>query len=82
MIEWTRATKDERCGYCGARVPYGEPIQAIQIQTMKRRLLRGQCCAGEAPPDLPALIERAEPEPIPMTRLRAVAQDFRMKAAG
>jgi hypothetical protein len=58
MREWRRVVVDTRCGYCGATIPKGEPARFTAIATIKRQRIRCANCAGEAPPDLPALIER------------------------
>jgi hypothetical protein len=50
---WTRVAYSERCGQCGKQLNDGEPIIEITISGLRRRLVRGQCCAGDAPPDLP-----------------------------
>jgi hypothetical protein len=59
MREWRRVVIDTRCGYCGATIPKGKPARFTAIATIKRPRIRCADCAGEAPPDLPALIERS-----------------------
>lgn len=61
MTTWTRAQVDTLCGYCGHMLAKDAPIQIRQLRAVKRNLVRGQCCAGPAPPDLPARIERSFP---------------------
>lgn len=35
-------------------------MQMNQLRMVKREQLRGECCAGVPPPDLPALVETAQ----------------------
>lgn len=72
MRKWQRAERDLYCGRCGAKVPRGEPIQRIDLQGMTRGLYRGQCCAGEAPPDLHALPVRDFTNREPFADLRKI----------
>ena len=61
MISWSRANVDTLCGYCGNVVAKDGPLQIRQVPNVKRDLVRGQCCAGPAPPDLPVRVERSFP---------------------
>lgn len=83
MRTWQRAERDRFCGTCRAEVFRGDPILRVDVQGMTRGLFRGECCAGQAPPDLPRLIEREAPhitaardtafksiQQIPITRTR------------
>ena len=67
MTTWTRAAVDTLCGgTCGRRtIPAGEPMQVLELPAIKRSFFRCVACAGEAPPDLPARVER---EPLPGLR--------------
>ena len=56
MTRWTRAHSDTLCGKCSARLSEGAAIQLVQLANVKRELVRGECCAGPAPPDLPARV--------------------------
>ena len=58
MEQWTRASVACLCGYCGAFIDKDVPIRLTIIVGIKKNRIRGQCCAGPAPPDLPARIER------------------------
>ncbi len=85
MRTWRRATGMQRCGLCDRSIPQGEPVIAVSLPAIKRELVRCVTCVGPAPPDLPALVERA-PDSAPMKPLRDVARtvavDFKARAAG
>lgn len=54
MRAWERVTYLEHCGGCGAELAAGVAVQTISRPGLKRKLLRGVCCAdGEPPADLP-----------------------------
>jgi hypothetical protein len=53
---WTRARAWQVCGNCGDVVPVGEPLLLIELKTTV--LERCEACAGPAPPELPAWVER------------------------
>lgn len=55
MRTWLRLSHRERCGRCGQNLPEGTSAQEILLHGVKRKHYRGECCAGAAPPDLPAL---------------------------
>jgi hypothetical protein len=57
-------------------------VLTITIPAMKRLLLRCAACAGPAPPDLPALVERKAPVALSMAPVRELAADFKARAAG
>ena len=84
MRVWGRAPIVCFCGLCRHRIERGEPLLSITVPGLKRVLVRGSCC-GEAPPDLPPLVERVEPEPIPLVHvasgLDALPLDFKSAAA-
>lgn len=60
MTRWSRAVSDTLCGRCGATIPTGDPLTLTTLDKVQRALIRGVCCAGPAPPDLPA---RTVPQP-------------------
>lgn len=87
MRAWRREPQGRFCGLCQhTYIEKGEPVLEIRVHGMQRALVRCVRCVGPAPPDLPPLIERAEPAPTPMQRLRVVAgslpADFKLAAAG
>lgn len=49
MMAWIRLPVEVRCGGCGALLAAGQPVLALRIGAMTRRLYRGECCAGPAP---------------------------------
>jgi len=53
MRRWTRANTATLCGHCAARLEEGAAVQLVKVGDVKRELVRGVCCAGPAPPDLP-----------------------------
>lgn len=56
---WRRAPADTLCGGCRNRtIERGEPAIYIKVNPqVTRELIRCQNCAGEAPPELPELME-------------------------
>lgn len=54
----------ERCGACGASISEGTAALEIVLHGVKRKRYRGECCAGAAPPSLPAspVLERGRDE--------------------
>lgn len=52
MDQWSRASIGCLCGYCGATLQKDAPIRITTIIGVKRNRIRGQCCAGPAPPEL------------------------------
>lgn len=56
MRRWSRAHSDTLCGKCGNQIAIGDPILVNTIPNVKREQRRGVCCAGDAPPELPAQV--------------------------
>ncbi len=73
MRTWIRLTHRERCGTCRAELSEGTAAQAIELRGVKRKLYRGECCAGDAPPNLPEQPKLALPPMIDPARLDAIA---------
>jgi hypothetical protein len=60
MREWTRAKSSTLCAGCGAQMLRGDPLLLIHLPGVEKPRRRCQACAGsEAPPDLPALVEKS-----------------------
>lgn len=59
MTRWSRAVSATLCGGCAARLAEGDPILLRTLPNVKREFVRGVCCAGPAPPDLPAHVVRS-----------------------
>lgn len=55
MKSWVRIPNVTLCGGCGAQLEEGAAVMETKISGIKRAMIRGECCAGDAPPDLPAL---------------------------
>ena len=72
MKRWLRLKTSTLCGGCAKSLPEGSPALSIPLPGVKRERIRGECCAGAAPPDLPPLekIERHKSTKR-MTRLTA-----------
>lgn len=64
MRTWVFVKVRERCGKCGATIPEGSAAHLVELRGVKRRIYRGECCAGAAPPNLPT-----EPVFAPMPKL-------------
>ncbi len=80
---WQRSQVAVLCGRCGEQVQAGEPVQQVSLLGLRRPLWRCQNCAGEAPPDLPAQIERSRTTKAmtPLRKLKMPA-DIKMRQAG
>jgi len=84
MTRWDRAIRDQWCGRCGHRIATGDPVFVLTLQSTEK--VRCATCEGPAPPDLPALVERA---PIDMPRMvrfaagaMALPLDWKARSAG
>ena len=75
MRTWVTVPLAERCGQCGAEIPMGFAAVQIELPGVKRKRYRGECCAGAAPPNLPAHLERAALPPLDLTRLSALVPE-------
>lgn len=84
MRRWIRATITTQCGARPEHlIQVGEPMQVLEIQGMKRSLVRCvQCAQGDPPPDLPQVAGPKQSFTKPMKPLKQTAQDWKAKAAG
>ena len=64
------------CGGCGALIAKDAPLLAITLPNVRREKIRGECCAGWAPPDLPERIEPASAIQPTMKSMRKTALGF------
>jgi hypothetical protein len=85
MKAWDRAQRDQRCGLCGEHIETGAAVLVLRIGHLVK--VRGVCCAGPAPPDLPPYVERVSVvDTRPFVPLRLVADslplDWRRRSAG
>lgn len=72
MRIWIFVKSQERCGGCSQLIPAGSAAQEIHLHGVKRKKYRGECCAGNAPPELPAA-PVLEPQPkLDLARLAAL----------
>jgi len=53
MRTWVFVRDVEKCGGCNAQIPAGSAAQQIHLHGIKKPKYRGECCAGDAPPNLP-----------------------------
>ncbi len=72
MRAWGFVQVPERCGLCGAEIPVGSAAQEIELRGVKRKRYRGKCCAGAAPPNLPASPVHRSLAPLDLSRLDAL----------
>jgi hypothetical protein len=79
------------CGRCGRELVQGDPVLVIELPRARKPLRLQRCdqCEGQAPPDLPAFIERTNAiTPTPLTRvapllpLSTPLADFRARQSG
>ena len=83
MRTWERVNDLALCGQCGKDLPTGTPVLVITIQSIKRRKIRCQECAGlEAPPDLPPLLERSQMTKRMQPIARAIPKDYTNRLLG
>ena len=91
---WERAPVPTLCGGCNALIDKGDPLLRITMARGGRvlRFVRCARCEGPAPPDLPALVERAPIAPSALHRVSGllpfgrqpvdpVARDWKTRAA-
>ena len=62
MKEWTRTPVTVACGNCDQLVSVGDPVLVLTMVNLRRKLIRCPQCAGDAPPNLPPLETRPEPQ--------------------
>ncbi len=72
MREWGFVQVAEKCGGCNAIIPAGSAAQRIDLRGVKRPKYRGECCAGAAPPNLPASPVHRSLAPLDLSRLDAL----------
>lgn len=72
MRQWVFVAVAERCGFCGQDIPRGSAAQQILLTGVKRKRYRGECCAGAAPPNLPASPVLAAPVKLDLSRIEAL----------
>ncbi len=72
MREWGFVQVPERCGGCGELIPAGTAAQKIELHGVKKARYRGECCAGAAPPNLPASPVHRSLAPLDLSRLDAL----------
>ena len=92
MREWRRVIVPTLCGGCNRTLAKGDPVEVREFAYLggrPTRRFRCDRCAGPAPPDLPAFIERAEvvtmkpfSKLVPTRSVAPVLVDYRMRAAG
>jgi hypothetical protein len=84
MRQWTRTRRDLRCGYCNRRIAAGDPVFQLSIGLLVK--IRGVCCAGAAPDDLPPLEPLPRVDARPFVPMRSFADmlplDYRSRASG
>ncbi len=79
MTKWERALGPCFCGRCSKWIPRDERIIVFTFpalaagRTVRVRKIRCTACAGDAPPDLPAVVERQHPT-AGMASVRALAR--------
>ncbi len=72
MRTWVFTEVTERCGLCGSDIPRGSAAQSIELHGVKRKRYRGECCAGAAPPNLPASPVFSKPMKLDLSRIEAL----------
>jgi len=51
MTSWVRSKLPVLCGLCGRVIAAYEPLEVIAVEKVRRRLLRGACCAESEVPE-------------------------------
>jgi hypothetical protein len=91
VIAWERTRVARLCGRCNRALIPGDPILVVTIahgSATPIRRVRCELCEGPAPPDLPALVERAPVTPAAFVRLQprlplgTALADWRARQAG
>lgn len=68
-----RADVDFLCGGCARHIERGFPVFVRMLANVKKPRLRGECCAGSAPPDLPGISVTASSQSPQFSPLNAIA---------
>jgi ribosomal protein S27AE len=88
MRTWLLARDQITCGHCGASILKDAPVQRISYPGVRRSVPRCAACAeGTFSPDVvPHTISQGPSSgwtsSRPLASARALAQDFKMRAAG
>lgn len=84
MLTWDRVKYPRRCGRCGRLLEIGAPLFVIQIGRLEK--VRGECCEGQAPPELPPYVRPGPVEITPFRPIQSIAHmlplDWRRRQAG
>ena len=85
-MTWARARYGRRCGRCGQPLDVGAAVLVITIGPIEK--VRGECCEGDAPPELAPYV-RPTPVEITPTAFRPIQSiahmlplDWRRRQAG
>lgn len=79
---WRRAPAGTLCGRCNGEIERGDPVIYIKVNPqVTRELIRCQNCAGEAPPELPELMEAGGIETSGFTAIGKAAPKRRTRGA-
>lgn len=83
MTEWTRSPRQRLCGSCGSHIREGAPMLVLSRDGQPWRLYRCEGCAGAAPPELPAYVQRSQmtSKMVKLSRVE-LPFDWKQKAAG
>lgn len=85
MRTWSRSPGYFVCGYCMETYPTGSPMLSIVIAVGARATKRCTRCADEpVPENLPALVPRETPDPVPVPvrQIRGLPLDWKQVQAG
>ena len=74
--EWQRLAVAGFCGGCGAALDADAPVLVITLAGIKRPRIRGECCIGQAPPELPARVVLHEGTTKTIKPIRKTATQF------
>lgn len=75
MRAWGFVRYLEHCGGCGQTIPAGSAAQEINLHGVTRKRYRGECCAGNAPPNIPVNPVLASIPKLDLSRLSALGPD-------
>jgi len=73
MVTCERVKYPRRCGRCGRVLELGAPVLVFTIGKIEK--VRGECCEGAAPPDLPELVPLAPVPLTPFMSIRTIGND-------
>jgi hypothetical protein len=75
---WERTPVERLCGRCAQQIPINAPVLVLTLPGIKRPMIRGECCAGHAPPiaSEPLVVRHRTTKPMAPLKLVASRKEY------